>query len=214
MADTQRTASAILALCADNTSGAIGAQDLRDGWKSVVFRDGTQGFTAVVSGVTPTAAAHLATKAYVDERTGGAQAEFGSLYFSTPAATTLDTDTWTKAAGTTTIGPSVNFTMPVNNRLRHDDDETETYDVQFSGSVTCGGNIQVVWLGLSKNGATPEQGSWRPRKIGTGSDVGAVECAWYFELAPADYVELWVKNETSSATVTIEQGSLLAKKLT
>lgn len=31
-----------------------------------VFRDGSRGFTAVVSGITPTVAAHLATKGYVD----------------------------------------------------------------------------------------------------------------------------------------------------
>ena len=150
----------------------------------------------------------------IEARTGGSEAEFGSLYWSSPAATSLLLNTWTKAAGTTVLGPSSEFSMPANNRLRHDDVDSEKYQVSWSGSITCGGNNQIVWIGLSKNGGTPPQGSWRPRKIGTGSDVGVLATEWFFELASTDYVEVWVKNQTSTATITIEQGALMTHKLT
>lgn len=140
-------------------------------------------------------------------------AEYGSLYFSTPAATTLaNPDEWTKAGGTTTLGPANEFTMPANNRLRHDDADTETYHVAFTGSMTCAGENQVVWIGLSKNGATPAEGSWRPRTIGAGTDYGNVATEWLFSLASTDYVELWVKNATSTNSPTVETGALVAHK--
>lgn len=48
-----------------SASAAIQTSKLQDNLK-FIFADGSRSFTAPVSGVTPTAAAHLATKAYVD----------------------------------------------------------------------------------------------------------------------------------------------------
>lgn len=48
-----------------SNSAAIQTSKLADATK-FIFTDGTRSFTSVVSGVTPTAAAHLSTKGYVD----------------------------------------------------------------------------------------------------------------------------------------------------
>jgi len=68
------TLAEALALLADNSEGGISEADLRTLASAVAFVDGSNGFTGVVSGVTPTADAHLATKAYVDSAAGGADA--------------------------------------------------------------------------------------------------------------------------------------------
>lgn len=176
-----------------------------------VFYSGTQ--TGLAQKDSSGTTRKLATEAYVDAAVGGSQAEYGELYWSTPAATALAMDTWTKAAGTTTLWLANDFTMPANNRLRHDDADTEIYHVTSDFTITAGGNNQTVWLGISKNGAEPALDSQRYRRIGTGADAGMGAVSGLFSLASGDYVELWVKNETSTATVTIERAVLTAVKV-
>ena len=69
-----------------SNSAAIQTSKLADATK-FIFADGTRSFTSVVSGVTPTAAAHLSTKGYVDglsisltgDASGGASLSTGSI---------------------------------------------------------------------------------------------------------------------------------------
>lgn len=155
----------------------------------------------------------IATTTYVDERTGGSAAEYGEIYWSTPAATTLVQNVWTKAAGTTTLALANDFTMPANNRLRHDDSTTEIYLVSCDYTITSGANNQVIWVGISKGGADPVVALRRYRLIATGADAGMGAVAGLISLAATEYVELWVMNATGSNTVTVQAGALRAVKV-
>jgi hypothetical protein len=141
-----------------------------------------------------------------------AGAEYGELYWSSAALTALDVDTWKKAAGTTTLGLANEFTMPANNRLQHDDADTEVYAVHFDFSITCAGNSKTVSVGISKNGAAPDTKTRRTRLIATGANVGMGSTHGLFSLATGDYVEAWVKS-ADGTDVTIESGLLSAVKV-
>lgn len=140
------------------------------------------------------------------------QAEYGEMYWSTPALTALAVDTWAKAAGTTTLGSSNEFSMPAPNRLRHDDADTELYQVMCDFSITCAGNNKTVWVGISKNGAEPAVQTQRYRLIGTGADAGMGSTHGLFSLGSGDYVELWMKSADGS-DATIERANMSAIKV-
>lgn len=154
----------------------------------------------------------LATEAYVDTAIGGGSAEYGEMYMVTPAATTLTEDVWAKAAGTTALGLANDFTMPANNRLQHSD-STELYYVQCEFSVTSAGNNQICLVGISKDGANPEAKLIQQRTIGTGTDYGMGSVGGLVQMGAGDYVELWVQNTSSSATITINRMNLRAVKV-
>jgi hypothetical protein len=155
----------------------------------------------------------IATTADIDSALAGANAEYGELYWSTPAATTLTQNVWAKAAGTTTLGLSNDFTMPVSNRLVHSGTTTEIYHVSCDYTITAGANNQTIWVGLSTGGADPTVGMRRYRLIATGADAGMGAVAGLFSLAAGAYVELWVMNATGSNTVTVQAGALRAVKV-
>lgn len=139
--------------------------------------------------------------------------EYGGMYISAPAATSLSANTWTKAAGTTTLGLANNFDMPANNRLRHTDEEAETYLVMATFSMTSSGNNQTVDFGLSVDGATPDAKTIQTRLLATGSDSGIGACQALIDLSQNSYVELWVRNRTSTASVTIGSLNITAIKV-
>jgi hypothetical protein len=187
MAETNRTEAGLLALMPVGVVASVSVQDIRDSVYSIYRR--------------------------IEAAIGGSDAEYGELYWSTPAATTLTVNVWAKAAGTTTLSLANDFTMPANNRLRHDGPETEIYRVSCDFTVTSGANNQVVWVGLSRNGDPPAVSSQRYRLIATGSDSGMGATQGLFSLAATDYVELWVMNATGSNTVTIQRACMTAVKV-
>ena len=72
--------------------------------------------------------------------------QYGDCYVSTPAATTISTiNVWVKVAGTTTIGSNVrNVSMPANNRLRNDGDQTRIFRVTATlNYITAGANKEI-----------------------------------------------------------------------
>lgn len=139
------------------------------------------------------------------------QTEHCGMYISASAATTIVTPgTYVKVAGTTTEigGASAGMTMPANNRLDYDAAAaglpTRHFHITASMSMICASNNQNVGFALAKNGVVLPNSVIR-RKIGTGADVGSMPLTWDLELSSTDYVEVWVTNETSTATVTMEQ---------
>ena len=185
MADTQRTEAQCLALAPlTGERGRISVQDFRD----IVY--------SLFRGL------------------GGSVAQYGSCHFSTPAATTLLANTWTKASGTTTIGAaSSEWTMPVNNRLLHTDTETEVYRVIATAAVTVAGAAQIVWMGISKGGADPASYHQGYVRLSNGSDAQMIVVQDLISIGNGDYIEIWVKNQTGTGAVTIERGSLTTTKV-
>ncbi len=176
MADTQRTLAEIAALTADNVSGNISAQDLRD----------------LVETVTP---------------------DYGALYevANVLATTVPSVNTWVKVNGASAlVAGARNFDRPVVGRLRWiGAASARTVMVTATFSMKAASSNQVVEMGISMDGADPTQ-SIISRKISTSGDVGSGAVTFMASgVAPNTYFELWVRNTTSSANVTIEDLQLV-----
>lgn len=173
MAETQRSLSALLTLLADNTSGDISPEDLRD----------------VVETVRP---------------------RFGGLYLTSASATVIGSSgTMVKAAGTTTSTVLNDFTMPTDNRLQYNGVADVHAHIAASCSFTSSVSNTVAALGILKNG-TLLPSSRIERKLGTGSDVGAVALHTDAMLTNGDYLELAVELVTATGNVTVSLGYLFA----
>ena len=137
---------------------------------------------------------------------------FGSIYFSTPTATTLAAATPLKASGTTTTMKLAGFLHPSSNRLTYDDTVTRTFEIMFTGSVTKGGGgaTQSQYF-LYKNGSLIT-GSTISRTISSATDAGAFAVSAQVDLANTDYVEFWLETDTGD-DLTIQSGVLSAKVL-
>lgn len=135
----------------------------------------------------------------------------GELWFSTPAATTITVkSTYYKAAGTTTLETTpaaADFTMPSDNRLTYSGTDTRKFWVSFTFSAKCGGTNQLLGFALAQGGTVADKTKIQ-RQVSTGADEGAGAVHGLFELATNGYIELWVTNETSTNTVTIQHGDL------
>jgi len=170
MADTRRSLSALQALLADNQSGDISPQDVRDFVVSCGF-------------------------------------PYGAYYLTSPTATAITgANAWIKAAGTTTSTNIKEFTA-TDNRLTYAGAAPVHIHCVSSVSFTCESNNQVVHLRVVKNGdetLTDSVASNLQRKVGTGTDVGAVAVHSDTMMSSGDYIELWVMNETSGADVTVQ----------
>jgi hypothetical protein len=145
-----------------------------------------------------------------------AEPHYGSMYFSTPAATTPGgTGTPLKALGTTTSVSLRNFTMPASNRLTYGGAEPRHCSINASVSFITGGTNQLIalhlyhWDDSASSGAVLAHSEVN-RLVGTGSDEGATGLAGDVTLDTNDYIELWVENETSTNDITINHGYIHA----
>jgi hypothetical protein len=141
---------------------------------------------------------------------GGADASYGSFYISASAPTSIGfTQTWTKAAGTTTTDLLQNFDAnSVNNRLRYLENETAIFHVDVSFSMTAASANKTFRFGIAKNGTILTQ-SIVARKIATSTDVGAASAHALLSMATNDYVELFVANWTDDTNITIDFASFV-----
>ncbi len=137
----------------------------------------------------------------------------GEFSINSAAASVIATgDTYQKASGTTTAGMLNAMTSPSDMRLTYTGASTQVFDVHCSISLTADTNNKLSSLVIAKNG-TPDLTTAITRKIGTGSDQGAVGIGGLIELATNDYVELWVTAEDSAIEITIEQVSMTTASL-
>ena len=137
---------------------------------------------------------------------------FGSIYFSTPAMTTLTGTTPAKAAGTTTTMQLGDFLHPSNNRLTYDGVTTRIFEVLFTGSAQKGsGGSADTFYYLYKDGVLIP-GATVSRKIPNVGDEGAFGILAQVTLASGSYVELWLSTENGD-DLQIDYGVLTAKVL-
>lgn len=144
----------------------------------------------------------------------------GAIYVSTPADTTPDnTSDYKKCEGVTSLNNSesvvMGFDMPANNRLRYTGTAPIHAHIAVTISMTTGSNNQVTSFRLYKyddsgaSGATLVHTTTQ-HKVGTGSDVGSTALHGDCVLNTNDYLEVWVRNETSVATVTLQEMYMFA----
>jgi hypothetical protein len=145
---------------------------------------------------------------------------FGSLYVTTPAATTISgSGVWTKALGTTTDVSTHRFSgktiLGVDNRLRYDGiAETHLHAViTFSMSVATGSNISVEAAAYHYD-ASAVSGSIIAHSIvshtlaSTSIETGAL----HFDIMvdTNDYLEFHLRNMTNTTSLTVNNLYLFA----
>ena len=174
MVDTARSQSAILTLMADNTTGDISAQDMRD---FVVSTTPGHGSFSVTSSAETTISA---TGAYV-KAAGTTTLVSGASNFDMPANNRLR---YTGSPDVhVLIDSTISMTCAGNSKiialkLYHYDDSAA------SGAVIDSSEVQ--------------------RKIGTGADIGAAALSGDIVMATNDYLEVHVANLTDTNNATTD----------
>jgi hypothetical protein len=129
----------------------------------------------------------------------------GRFSMSASSATTIAVaGTYYKAAGATVAGHMNNMSMPADNRLQYNNPDRKHFHIATSVSFTTTGASQTVSMKIAKNG-TPNDATIVSRLVGTGTDIGSTALHSDEELGMGDYLELWVTNETSTNSVTIDE---------
>lgn len=183
MADTQRSVSEILALLANNSAGAISAQDLRDAF--VTWRQG--------HGELFIAAADSALITLADT----------STYVECTAPV------WTPGAA----GVLHNFDESAGNgRLTYTGAANIVVHVAATVSFSSVSNNRVIHLRIAKNGVT-DAGAEVIRKTGTAGDVGSTAIHAIETMSQGDYLSLFALNVTSADDITIEAANLQAMSM-
>lgn len=135
----------------------------------------------------------------------------GNLYMATPVATTFTASgTPTKVLGTTTSVGLFRMTSPTNNRLTYTGSKTRSFQVMCSLSAFQPSSNRYFSFYIAKNGVVlPE--SRQEVKIINSTDQVAIPLSCMVTLAPNDYVEVWVENETTTSSVTVQTLNLSLK---
>jgi hypothetical protein len=168
MVDTVRSLSALQALFADNGTGDISAQDLRDFLLSM-------------------------------------KPPWGSFYRNVASATSVAaTNTYYKAAGTSTAGSLYLMDHPSDGRLRYTGTPDHHFHIATTVSFTTAGSNETIGLKIAKNGTVIDSTVAR-RRVGSGTDIGSTALHADVILSTNDYLELFVANETNTSNITVDE---------
>lgn len=130
-----------------------------------------------------------------------------ALTFTASAPTTIGgAGTYVKAAGTTAIPAGFtirNFTHIASNRLRYDGVVTLHALVTIGMSISASGANKMIGLKLAKNGVVIDD-TLVTRDMQTGGSIGVVSLLAGVDLAPTDFIELFITNLTDTTDVTVE----------
>jgi hypothetical protein len=123
---------------------------------------------------------------------------------------TPDVGTFYKVAGTTTSGVAEDFTL-ASNRATYTGPRAYRFHVQVACSFLDGNN-QTIAVRVSKNGTTIAASEGRAT-TDSGGRTSTIVAQAIVELAPTDYIEVWVANLTSGGgTTTAVNLNLTAKR--
>jgi len=128
----------------------------------------------------------------------------GNMYVTTPVATTFSaTNTPTKVLGTTTSTNLFRVTSPTNNRLTYGGSKTRSFSVSGALSITQPNSNRFFSFYIAKNGVIlPE--SRQDIKVVNSTDQVSLPISCRVILAPGDYIEVWVANQTATTDVTVQ----------
>lgn len=119
--------------------------------------------------------------------------------------------TFVKVAGTTTAGTYIGHFTHSDNRATASGASTAQYLVQALLSLTSGNN-QDLRVRVAKNGTTIAASTASIRTSGTG-EAANITVMDIVELAPNDYIEIWLTNDTSTASVTVVDLNVIVTRL-
>lgn len=130
----------------------------------------------------------------------------GNLYISSTANTVIaSANTPVKILGTTTSVNLFRFTSPTNNRLTYTGVKTRRSMVICSLTSTFLGSSGNKYFSfyIAKNGVVlPE--SKQKVKLLSNTDQGPISISCLVSLAPNDYIEVWVANNTDGTDMLIQ----------
>lgn len=128
----------------------------------------------------------------------------GNMYVSVPTATTFAaTNTPVKVLGTTTSTNLYRVTSPTNNRLTYSGSKTRSFNVSCSMSITQPSSNRYFSFYIAKNGVViPE--SRQDVKVVNSTDQVSLTLGCRALMAPGDYIEVWVANQTATSDVTVQ----------
>lgn len=136
-----------------------------------------------------------------------------SLSSNATATTIAAGSTFYDVAGTWTVGGSPLFvTEASTGRLTYTGTADRRFMVVATASMTSAASNQATNWAIAKNG-TPVAPAIS-RKIGSGSDEGAVAVSTSVTLSTNDYVQLQISNDTGANDVTATDASINAVGLT
>lgn len=117
-----------------------------------------------------------------------------------------------KVAGTTTSGSlTQKFSNSVANRAEYTGGNTRTFQINVQAAVTSGSS-KVIGLYVAENGTAQPQFVGRAT-TSAGGRAESMSSSGVFELATNDYLEVWVANETDTASVTVEDLNVLVTEV-
>ena len=180
MPDTQRTVAAVLALLADNSSGDITPQDIRDAFVSWQPGHGQISVPASASA-----------------------ACYGATLPNTTAFHEVTNPVWYLSTGGRWFDESDG-----NGRLTYTGAEDVHAHIVASISFSGAANDTTRWR-LGINGTTDVAGEM-VRKVGSGGDVGSSAFHLMAMLSPGDHISLWIKNDTATDDPILEAANLQA----
>ena len=131
---------------------------------------------------------------------------YGGFYVSSAAASAAITQTvYLILGGTTTAFALNHFTHASPNRLTYTGTSTKVFDVVCSISFTSSQSNEIARFRVAKNG-TADANSEVARKLGTGTDIGALALVHEISLATSDYIEIYATLDASSTdTITADK---------
>ena len=131
---------------------------------------------------------------------------YGGFYVSSAAASANITQTvYLILGGTTTAFALNHFTHTSPNRLTYTGTSTKVFDVVCSISFTSSQSNQIARFRVAKGG-TSDPNSEVARKLGTGTDIGALALVHEISLATNNYIEIFATLDVSSTdTITADK---------
>lgn len=174
MVDTIRTLTDMLALLADNITGDIAPQDVRDLFISSVNQYGQ-----------------------IWEHMNAAETDIDTVDTWTEIVLTSPT-----LDNVSSLQGSADFDEPADGRLRYLGTPTRKFHITASISITAVGNNKSTQIALGISG-TPNLASVAHRFIAVGADEGNIGIQLIVSLATNQYVSAFVKNTTDNTNLTI-----------
>lgn len=137
---------------------------------------------------------------------------YGALLFDEPAIATpiAAASTWTKAANTTTLqSGAYRFSQAADNRLTYDGVTSVIAHANATLAVIAAASGKTFSFALAINGLV-EEASRSTVTIATAGETQHVAVSVHIALAPGDYLELYVRNETDDTDLTITNANFTA----
>ena len=127
----------------------------------------------------------------------------GNIYITTPIANPIAfANVPEKISGTTTAVNLFRMTAPVSNRLVYTGTKTRYFSAIASVSISSAASSKNFSFYIAKNGVVlPE--SKQTLRMSSSTDKGSLTISCNVELAPNDYVEVFVENNTDLTGITV-----------